>query len=74
MDIWLIGTLNQLFLRGLCTRIKFLKNKVLGAKPRSLRYVRFLLFILFVLTLAFDWAVLYGNLALSVIVLSTKKK
>ena len=32
MDIWVIDTLNQLFIRGFYTRIKFQKNKVVRGK------------------------------------------
>ena len=32
MDIWVIDTLNQLFIRGFYTRIKFQKNKVVRDK------------------------------------------
>ena len=42
-------------------------------KLRSLRLIQFLLIILFALTLASDMAVLYGNYAFSILVLSTKK-
>ena len=43
------------------------------AKIRSLRLIHFELPNLFVLTLASDRAVLYGNVAFSILVLSTKK-
>ena len=35
MDIWVFGTLNQLFIRGFHTRIKFSKNKVVSGKSLS---------------------------------------
>ena len=44
------------------------------AKVHSLRYVRFVLPVQFALTLAFDRVVLYGNVALSFVLLSTKKR
>ena len=37
-------------------------------------YVHFVLPIQNVLTLVLDWAVLYGNVALSIVVLSTRKR
>ena len=43
-------------------------------KLRSLLQLHFVLPILFVLTLSSDSAVLYGNVALSILVLSTKKQ
>ena len=51
----------------------FKKIKQLLVKLHSLWYVRFVLTILFVLTLASDRAVLCGNVAFSILVLSTKK-
>ena len=75
MDIWVVGTSNQLFIRDFETEIFSLdKLKQLLAKPRSLRQVHFALPILFVLTLASGRAVLYGNIAFSILVLSTKKR
>ena len=35
--------------------------------------IQFVLLMLFILTLAFEWAVLYGNMAFSMVVLSTKQ-
>ena len=32
MDIWVIGTLNNLFIRGFHTQIKYSKNKVVRDK------------------------------------------
>ena len=69
MDIWLIGTLNELFIRGFYTRFKFQQNKVVRGK--------FLNFVMnpfctsySILTLALDRIVLYGNVAFSITVLS----
>ena len=54
-------------------KLNFQKNKrVLGKTPLFCK-VSFVLPILFVLTLVFDNAVLYGNVAFSIIVLSSKK-
>ena len=72
MDIWVVDTSNELFIRGSYTETKFSKNKVVTGKLRSLRQVNFVLIILFVLTLAPDVAVLYENHAFSILVLSTK--
>ena len=44
------------------------------SKLRSLWYVHFVLTILFVITLTSDMAVLYGNNALMILVLPTKKR
>ena len=53
MDIWVVGTLNQLFTRDSYTKIKFSK-KYLVVKLPSLWLVHFAVFVLFVLTMAFD--------------------
>ena len=58
MDIWVIGTSNQLFMRGSETETK---TPFFMIGP--------LLTILFVLTLAPDKAVLYRNDAFSILVL-----
>ena len=71
MDVWVIGTLNQLFKRGSYSPIK--KGKYLVAKLRSLLLVHFVHPTQFVLALAFDREVLYGNITLSIEVRSTKK-
>ena len=71
-----IGASNQLFIG------KFLKwNKIFSEKLKylkgklwSLQQLHFVLPILFVLTLTSDRAVLYGNVVLSILVLSTKKQ
>ena len=55
MEIWGVGTLNQLFIEVLKLKQSFLKNKV-AAKPRSLRKVHFVFPILVILTLAYDRA------------------
>ena len=44
------------------------------AKLRSLGKVNFILPILLVLTLVFDTAVLYGNVAFSIVILLSKKR
>ena len=63
MGIWVVGTLNQLFIKGFYTEIQFSKkNKVLSLKSTS---DQFALSLLFVLTLAFDRIVLYRNMAFS---------
>ena len=73
MGIWVVGTSNQLFIRvlklkqSLKNKNSFWQNYVLC--DRSI----FVLIILFVLTLASRMAVLYGNDAFSILMLSTKK-
>ena len=32
IDIWVVGTLNQLFIRGSYTKLNFWKNKVVSGK------------------------------------------
>ena len=32
MDIWVVGTVNQLFKRGSCDKVKLSKNKVVSGK------------------------------------------
>ena len=66
MVIWVVGTSNQLFKN-------FQKNKVITGKTLFFLISPFVVTILFVLTLASDTAVLYGNDALSILVLTTKK-
>ena len=74
MDIWVVGTLNLVFVRGSYNSIKFSKKiKEFLEKRHSFRKVNFVLPILFALTSVFSKAVLYGNVALSIIVLSSKK-
>ena len=64
-DIWVIATLNQLFIKSLYTRIKIkLRDKI------PMFELHFELVFLFFSTLALDRAVLNGNVAFSVIVLS----
>ena len=70
MDIWIVGTSNQLFVRDSYTEKYFSKNKVVTGKtpffceklctPHSI-YLS-------------DRAVLYGNVAFSILLLSTKKQ
>ena len=64
-DIWVIVTLNQLFIKSLYTRIKI---KLRDKNP--VFELHFELVFLFFSTLALDRAVLNGNVAFSVIVLS----
>ena len=88
MDIWVVGTLNQLFTRDSYTKIKLLKKQELTGEIRSFctplsiclnisfwqDSLNFLLPFLFVLTLGFDKAVLNGNVAFSIDALSSKKR
>ena len=75
MEIWVVGTSNQLFRRGFYTKRKFSKKiKQLSAKFCSQCQVHSVLSILFVLTLASDKTVLYGNVAFSILVFSAKKE
>ena len=70
VDIWAVCTLNLLFIRSSYTQIRFSKkNEVVSGKTCN----HFILRYLFVLTMAFDKAILCGNVALSFAVLSTGK-
>ena len=65
MYIWAIGILNQLFIRDSYTQMKFSKKRCnQWQKPilcnMSILYSPFIVF-----TLAFERAILYGNVALS---------
>ena len=74
--IWTFGQLvHQITLyEVLKLKQKFRKKlKQLLAKDRSLRQVPFVFPFLFVLTLASDRAILYGNVAFSILLLSIKK-
>ena len=67
------GTSNQIWGSYSGTTFSKIKQE-LEAKRRSSWYVYFVLPILFVLTLSSDWAVLYGNIAFSISVLSIKNR
>ena len=71
MGSWYIkSTLNKRFLNG--NKI-FQKNKMITGKTPFFMIGPFLFTILFLLTLVSDMAILYGNDAFSILVLSTKK-
>ena len=55
-------------------KLNFQKMKEFLERLRSFCKVNFVLPILFVLTLVFDKAVLYGNVAFSIIIISSKKR
>ena len=65
----LVHSINYL-LKVLTLKLNFQKTK---GKLRSLWKVNFVLTSLSILTLVFDKAVLYGNVALSIVILSSKK-
>ena len=67
VDIWVIGTLNQILKDVLILLLNFRKNKVLSSKSPFLIIGSFHKF-------NFDRKVLYGNVALSIIVRSTKNR
>ena len=72
MDIWLAGTLSQLFMKGFYTqkKIKWLVVKLFVICP----FCTICIPNLSLLTLAFDRVVLFGSFAFSIVVLSTKKR
>ena len=72
MRIWEIAILNQVFIRGSYTQVKFLKKKVLSGK--SAVFVIGPICTPHSICPNFDTVVLYGNVALSIAVLSTKKR
>ena len=77
MDIWVIGILNQLFIRRFYNQTKFSKNKVVRNKKAFYflcdKFISYNPYsILFALTLAFDSAVLHGKVAFTILVLLTK--
>ena len=65
MDIWIVGTSNQLFKEVLKFKQYFDRNKVVTGKTPFF-VVHFVLTILFVLILAFDMTILYENDAFSI--------
>ena len=71
MGIWVVGTSNQLFIRLLIMKPNLKKTNQLLVKLRSVFY--FVLPTIFFLTLASQRAVLYVNVAFSMLLLSTKK-
>ena len=72
MDIWVVATLNQLYMRFFNLN-KVFKKSSYWAKLLSLWEVHSALPISFVLTLASDGAVLYQNITFSIFALVTKK-
>ena len=75
MDIWVIGTSNELFLRGSKTEANFQKKKkVVTGKTPIFVIGYFVVAILFVLKLASDRADLNVNDVFSILVVSTKKR
>ena len=73
MGIWVVGTSNQLFLRGSKTGANFPKNKVVTGKTPLFEIAHLVVAVLFVLTVVSDRAVLNGNDVFSILVTSTKK-
>ena len=74
MYIWVVCTSNKVFRSSSYTKTNiFQKTKQLLAKLRSWQQVHFVLPILFVLTFASGLAVLCENVALLILVLSSKK-
>ena len=69
-----LGGCFWLFVRGFYTQLNFQKIEVFSGKTSFFVISTFSLPFLFVLTVAFDRSVLYGNIALSIVVLSTKKR
>ena len=74
MGIWVIGTSNQLFIRVPRMKQNFQKNKVVTAKTPFFVIGPFCTHHSICLNMASDMAVLYGNDAFSISVLSTKKR
>ena len=75
MGIWVLGTSSQLFVRGSKTETKFPKNKVVTGKTTFFVIGPFCThYSICLFLLAFYMAVLYGNSALSRLLLSTKKR
>ena len=75
MDIWVVSKSKQLSIRASETEIKCSKKQVSYWQISVLcdRSIMYSPFYLFVLTLASDMVVLYGTVAFSIFVLSTKK-
>ena len=73
MNIWILSILNQLFVRGSYTEIKFSKNKVVSGKTPHFVIGPFCIPHSICLNIDFWKQVLYGNVTFSIVVLSTKK-
>ena len=69
-----LGGCFWLFVRGFYTQLNFQKIEVFSGKTSFFVISTFSLPFLFVLTVPFDRSVLYGNIALLIVVLSTKKR
>ena len=74
MDIWVVGSSSQFFIRLPNLSIFFKKIKQLLEKLHSLWLIYFVLPILFVVTFASDKENLYEDIAFSILVLSTMKR
>ena len=72
--IWIVGTLNQLFIRNSYIPLKFHKNKVVSWKTPLALIGPFFTLHFFLLKLAFYRSVFYGGVAFLIPVLSTKKR
>ena len=74
MDIWVVGALNLVFIRGLSNEIKFSKNKGVHGKTLFFWQGQFCTpHSICLLILVFDKAFLYENATFSIIILSSKK-
>ena len=71
MDIWVIGTLNQIFIRNSCSQRKFSEDTVVSGKAPFFVIGPSCTTLQFVLKLTFDRTILYGNVTLSIVILST---
>ena len=74
MSIWVVDTSNQNFLIGSYTETKFSKNKVVTGKTRFFVIGPFHTLDSVCLILASDRTVLYENVSLLILVLSTKRR
>ena len=71
MDIWVIGTLNQVFIRNSYTQNFFSENTVVCGISPFFVIGPISTLLLFVLKLTFDRTILYGNITLSIVKRST---
>ena len=75
MDIWVVGALNLVFIRGLYNEIKFSKNKGVHGKTLFFWQGQFCTpHSICLLTLVFDKTFLYENVTFSILILSSKKR
>ena len=74
IDIWVVGTTNEIFAKGSETEARFLKNELITGKMSFFVIGSFCTPIPIALAWTSGRAALYGNAAFSILVVSAKKR